>query len=119
MVERVVDWIRVRLGASLARAGITLPWWLAVCTNWISLALAGTAIAQRHALLPPVLLAASGVLAAFSMLLWLFTARIAPPWLRSVTVIAAVAILLPRPVEPDFASVLLVVLAAEEAAISG
>ncbi|WAL63229.1 histidine kinase [Amycolatopsis cynarae] len=119
MLERVVDWVRVRLGASLARAGITLPWWVAVCTNGISLALAGTAIGQRHALLPPVLLVASGVLAAFSMLLWLFTARIAPPWLRSATVIAAMAILLLRPVEPDFASVLLVVLAAEEAAISG
>lgn len=118
VLVRFMDWVRVRLSASLARAGIVIPWWVAVCTNWISLALAGIAIAQRHALLPPVLLVAAGLLAAFSMLMWLFTARIAPPWLRSVTVIAAMAILLLRPVEPDFASVLLVVLAAEEAAIS-
>lgn len=116
--ERFVDWVRVRLGASLLRAGIALPWWVAVCTSSISVTLAGIAIAQRHALLPPVLLALSGLLAAFSLLMWLFTARIAPPWLRSATVIAAMAILLLRPVEPDFAPVLLVVLAAEEAAIS-
>lgn len=119
VLERFVDWVRVRLGASLARAGIALPWWVAMCTSGISVTLAGIAVSQRHALLPPPLLVASGALAAFSMLLWLFTARIAAPWLRSVTVVAAMAILLLRPVEPDFASVLLVVLAAEEAAISG
>lgn len=116
--ERFVGWVRVRLGASLVRAGITLPWWVAVCTSSISLTLAGIAIGQRHALLPPPLLAGSALLAAFSFLMWLFTARIAPPWLRSATVIAAMAILLLQPVEPDFAPVLLVVLAAEEAAIA-
>lgn len=116
--ERIVDWIRVRLGDSLVRAGIALPWWVAVCSSSIGLALAGIAIGQRHALLPPPLLTASGLLAAFSFLTWVFTARIAPPWLRSATVIAAMAILLLRPVEPDFAPVLLVVLAAEEAAIA-
>lgn len=113
-----MDWVRVRLSASLTRAGIAIPWWVAVCTSAISVTLAGIAIGQRHALLPPVLLAVSGLLAAFSVLMWLFTARIAPLWARSATVVAAMAILLLRPVEPDFASVLLVVLAAEEGAIS-
>jgi signal transduction histidine kinase len=80
--------------------------------------LAVAAVAQRGAPVPPAPIALAGLLAVVTALGWAVTGRIAPPWLKSLTVVVAVAILLAEPVVPDFAPVMLVVLTAETAAIA-
>ena len=115
---RVVSGVRARLETSLGRAGIALPWWVPVAVTAFGVVLAVAAVAQRGALVPPAPIALAGLLAVVTALGWAVTGVIAPPWLKALTVLAAVAILLARPVVPDFAPVVLVVLAAETAAIA-
>jgi signal transduction histidine kinase len=108
-----VNRLRTRLEDSLDQAGIALPWWLPIAANGISLLLAVAAVAQRGGDL-----VFAGLLTVLTTLGWAVTGRIAPPWLKASTVIAAVALLLTHPVVPDFAPVLFVMLVAEVAAIS-
>jgi signal transduction histidine kinase len=113
----VIKRLRARLEASLARSGLTLPWWVPVGAA-VGIVFAIVALAQRGALLPPTPLALTGLLEAASILVWAVTGEIAPPWLKSSTIIAAVAIQLTHPVVPDFAPIVLVFLTAEMAAIA-
>jgi signal transduction histidine kinase len=104
---------RERLEASLARTGLALPWWVAACAAGVGVLFALAAIAQRGALLSPALIVLTCLLTLASPLVYAVTGEIAPPWTKAIAVLAAVAILLTDPVIPDFAPVLLVVLAAE------
>ena len=110
--------MRERLEASLARYRIALPWWVAVGSNTFMALLAATAIAQRAGVVPAPLLVLSGLLVLSTSLAWLCTGRILPMWTKCVTVTGAVAILLTEPRLPDFAPIVLVVLAAEVASIT-
>jgi signal transduction histidine kinase len=112
---RVVSGVRARLEASLDRAGIGLPWWLPVAATAAGLVLVVAAVAQRG---PSVTSVLAGLLATATQLGWAVTGVIAPSWVKAPTVLAAVGILLADPVVPDFAPVLLVVLAAEMALIT-
>ncbi|MEV6872472.1 histidine kinase [Amycolatopsis sp. NPDC051128] len=115
MGARVVSGLRARLETSLGRAGIGLPWWVPVAATVVCAVLAVAAVAQRGALVPSAL---AGLLAMVTALGWAVTGVIAPAWLKVLTVLAAVGILLADPVVPDFSPVLLVVLAAETALIT-
>jgi signal transduction histidine kinase len=103
------------LQASLARAGLALPWWVAAVGAGAALVFAAAAIAQRAGRVPPPLLALAGLLVLVSVLVYAVTGEIAPPWLKAGTVIACVAVLVTAPVAPDFAPVVLAVLTAETA----
>lgn len=105
--------LRARLERSLDRAGIALTWWVPVGVTVFGVVLMVAAIVSRAAGQSPTQLVLAGVLQTATPLLWLVTGRIAPQWLKALTVLAAVAVLLTHPVVPDFAPVLLVVLAAE------
>ncbi|WP_245805126.1 sensor histidine kinase [Amycolatopsis australiensis] len=110
--------IRARLETSLSRAGIALPWWVPVGSTTFGALLAVAAVAQRGALVPPAPIALAGLLAVVTPLVWAGTGVLVPPWVKAATVLAAVAILLAHPAVPDFAPVVLVVLAAEAASIT-
>lgn len=114
----MVDKYRARLEASLAEAGIALPWWVVVWASGLGAAFVVAAVTQRTALLPLALLVLAPLLVLVSLLFWVVTGAIAPSWLKAITVTAAAAVLLTRPVVPDFAPVLLAVLVAEMAAIA-
>lgn len=116
---RVLDGVRGRLDDSLARAGLALPWWVAAGSSGFGALFAVVAVGQRGALVPPEPLALAGVLAVTSALVWVVRAVITPPWFKAATVIVAAAVLFTKPVVPDFAPIMLVVLAAEMAAIAG
>ncbi|MCR6483987.1 histidine kinase [Amycolatopsis sp. OK19-0408] len=112
---RVVSGVRARLEESLGQAGIAVPWWIPMGASAVGVLLAGVAVAQRGLFVVPVV---AGLLAVATLLGWAFSGAIAPPWLKAVTVLTAVGILLADPVVPDFAPVLLVILAAEMGLIS-
>ncbi|MGW4525303.1 sensor histidine kinase [Amycolatopsis sp. NPDC004378] len=118
MRGRVVSAVRARLEASLGQAGIALPWWVPVGVTAFGTILSVAAVAQRGALVPPQPIALAGLLAVVTAVVWAVTGAIVPPWLKALTVLAAVAILLSDPAVPDFAPVVLVVLAAETASIA-
>jgi signal transduction histidine kinase len=109
---------RGRLEASLADAGLAIPWWVATCTIGLGGVSTFVAAAQRSAALPLALIVLAGLLAIMSALVYTVTGEIAPPWLKSTAVLVAVAILLTHPVVPDFAPVPLVVLVADVAVTS-
>ena len=110
--------MRERLEKSLALSRITLPWWVAVSANGCTGALILVAVGQRTGVLPPALLALPVLLTLSTSLIWLVTGRIVPAWVKGVTVLAAVALLLGEPRIPDFAPIALVILAAEMALIA-
>jgi hypothetical protein len=107
--------LRARLEKSLDRAGIALTWWVPVGVTGFGVALMVAAIVPRVVAQSSVQLVLAGLLQTATPLVWLVTGRFAPQWLKAVTVLVAVAVLLTHPVVPDFAPVLLVVLAAEMA----
>jgi signal transduction histidine kinase len=109
---------RARLEAGLADAGLAIPWWVAMCATGLGVVSAFVAAAQRSAALPPALIALVGLLAVMSALVYAITGEVASRWLKSIAVLAAVAILLTHPVVPDFAPVQLVILVAEVAVTS-
>jgi signal transduction histidine kinase len=104
---------RARLEASLAGAGLAIPWWVAVCASSFGGVLGLVAMAQRSFPVPSAPMAVGAVLTMTSPLVYFTTGRIAPPALKSAAVVAGVTILLTAPVVPDFAPVVLVVLAAD------
>ncbi|WIV55221.1 sensor histidine kinase [Amycolatopsis nalaikhensis] len=115
MRARVVSGVRTRLEASLGRAGIALPWWIPVGATAVGVLLVVVSAAQRG---PTLLSVVAGLLALATQLGWALTGAIAPSWLKTLTVLGAVGLLLSDPVVPDFSPVLLVVLAAETALIN-
>jgi len=110
--------MRERLEESLALSRIALPWWVAVGANGFGAALILVAAGQRAGVTPPALLALPVFLALSTSLVWLVTGRLVPLWFKGVTVAGAVALLLGEPRLPDFAPIVLVILAAEMASIA-
>jgi signal transduction histidine kinase len=68
------------------------------------------ALAQRAGRQSPAALVVAGLCAVASILVWAITGDFAPSWLKSAGLVTAAAILLTRPVVPDFAPMLLVML---------
>lgn len=109
---------RARLEDSLASAGLALPWWVPVSVAGVGAGFDAVALVQRVGLQPPAVLVTAGLCAVASMLVWAITGKFAPAWLKSAGLVLAAAILLTRPVVPDFAPILLVMLAFEMGAIA-
>lgn len=105
---------RARLEASIARKGLTIPWWVPGYTAVANVVVALVAVGQRGA---SPLIMVGGLLAIAPVLAWAITGVMMPPLLEAVAVLGAVTILLTDQATPDFAPFLMVVLAGELAAI--
>ncbi|WP_409495029.1 sensor histidine kinase [Amycolatopsis sp. cmx-11-12] len=116
MLEILVDRFRARVQVSLTRAGLTLPWWGALCASAVSFVFTAVALVQRDALLPPEPIALAGLLVIAPSVVWTITAWIMP-WVRMTALIVAASILLLEPVLPDFAPLLLLVAATEAGSV--
>ena len=98
---------------SCARLGVSYPWWIPAYSTLAALVLNALAYAQRGVLHPAPLAALAALLALGPVLVWIVSGRLLPPWLESITTAAAVMLYLTQPVSPDFAPLLLMVLAGE------
>ncbi len=116
VLEILVDRFRARVQVSLTRAGLTLPWWGALCASAVSFVFTAVALVQRDALLPPEPIALAGLLVIAPSVVWTITAWIMP-WVRMTALIVAASILLLEPVLPDFAPLLLLVAATEAGSV--
>jgi signal transduction histidine kinase len=65
---------------------------------------------------PDPLVALAALLVLGPVLAWIVSGRLSPPWLESTTTAVAVVLYLTQPVSPDFAPLLLMVMAGEVAA---
>lgn len=111
----LLDGIRARLVASVARKGMTIPWWVPAYTTAATVVVTLIAVAQRG--VPPTPIALGGLLAITPLLAWAVTGEMMPSWLEAVAALGAVALLFSEPATPDFAPFLLVVMVGELAAI--
>ncbi len=116
VLEILRDRLRARVQVSLARAGLTLPWWVPVSSTLVSAVFAVVALVQRDALLPPGPVALAGLVVIVRPLIWATTDWVVP-WVRMAALIVAAAILLIEPVLPDFAPLLLLMAATEAGSI--
>ncbi|MEV7553850.1 histidine kinase [Amycolatopsis sp. NPDC089917] len=116
MLEILRDRFRARVQVSLTRAGLSLPWWGALCASAVSFVFTVVALTQRDALLPPEPIALAGLLVIAPSVIWVVTDWIMP-WVRMVALIAATVVLLIEPVLPDFAPLLLLVAATEAGSV--
>ncbi|MFC3455129.1 sensor histidine kinase [Amycolatopsis speibonae] len=116
MLRILRDRFRARVQVSLTRAGLSLPWWGALCASAVSFVFTTVALIQRDALLPPGPIALAGLLVIAPSVIWVVTDWIMP-WVRMAALIAATSILLIEPVLPDFAPLLLLVAATEAASV--
>lgn len=104
--------LRNRIERSAAQRGLSYPWWIPVYCSLGSVAVTILAVAQRGEASP--LLIGAGVTALVPQVYWVVTARLLPVYLDAVLVLAAVLVLMfTRPVDPDFAPLLLVISAAQ------
>lgn len=108
---------RARLEASIARKGMTVPWWVPAYTTAANVVVAVVAVGQRGTPLPSVTIALGGLLAMTSLVVWLVSGDMMHSWLEAVVVLGGVTILLTEPATPDFAPFLMVVMVGELAAI--
>ena len=115
MRATLLDGFQARLEASLAKAGLAMPWWVATVATATGALCAVAAAGQRAGKMPLALLLIATVLALVSILVFAATGQVVRPWQKSIAVLAAAMILLAHPVVPDFAPVPLVVLAADVA----
>ncbi|WP_410661004.1 sensor histidine kinase [Amycolatopsis sp. lyj-112] len=116
MLEILRDRFRARVQVSLTRAGLSLPWWGALCATGVSVVFTLVALLQRDALFSPRPLALAGLLVIAPSLIWVATGWIVP-WVRMAALIAAASTLLIEPVLPDFAPLLLLVAATEAGSV--
>lgn len=116
VLEILRDRLRARVQVSLARAGLTLPWWVPVSSTLVSAVFAVVALVQRDALLPPTPVALAGLVVIARPLIWATTDWVVP-WVRMAALIVAAAVLLIEPVLPDFAPLLLLMAATEAGSI--
>lgn len=115
MLEILRGRFRARVQVSVTRAGLTLPWWVPLCSTAVGFVFTFVALVQRDALLTPQPVALGGLLVIATPLIWAVTGWLVP-WVRVAALVAATAILLIQPTLPDFAPLLLL-LAATEAAL--
>ncbi|HEY4019252.1 MAG TPA: histidine kinase [Pseudonocardiaceae bacterium] len=118
MLAQLTDRVRARLEHSLDLSGIAVPWFVPVSVVTVGGLFAIAAVIQRIGLEPAPLLVLAALAAACSALMWLVTGEIAPSWLKSTAVLVAVALLLVKPVVPDFAPLQLAALVAELGAVA-
>ncbi|MFD5096124.1 sensor histidine kinase [Amycolatopsis thailandensis] len=116
MLEILRDRFRARVQVSLTRAGLSLPWWGALCASAVSFVFTAVALVQRDALLPPEPIALAGLIVIAPSVIWVVTDWIMP-WVRMAALITAASVLLIEPVLPDFAPLLLLVAATEAASV--
>ncbi|EME50471.1 sensor histidine kinase [Amycolatopsis decaplanina] len=116
MLEILRDRFRARVQASLTRAGLSLPWWGALCASAVSFVFTVVALIQRDALVPPEPIALAGLIVIAPSLIWVTTDWIMP-WVRMTALIIAASVLLIEPVLPDFAPLLLLVAATEAGSV--
>ncbi|MER6667007.1 histidine kinase [Amycolatopsis japonica] len=116
MLEILRDRFRARVQASLTRAGLTLPWWGALCASAVSFVFTAVALIQRDAVLPPEPIALAGLIVIAPSVIWVATDWIMP-WVRMAALIIAASVLLIEPVLPDFAPLLLLVAATEAGSV--
>ncbi len=116
VLEILRDRFRARVQVSLTRAGLSLPWWGALCATGVSVVFTLVALLQRDALFSPRPLALAGLLVIAPSLIWVATGWIVP-WVRMAALIAAASTLLIEPVLPDFAPLLLLVAATEAGSV--
>lgn len=116
VLEILRDRFRARAQASLTRAGLALPWWVPVCSTFLSVVFAVVAVVQRGAVAPPQPVALGGLLVIATPLAWAVTGWVVM-WARVAGLIAAAAILLIEPALPDFAPLLLLVAATEAGSV--
>ncbi len=116
VLEILVDRFRARVQVSLTRAGLSLPWWGALCASAVSFVFTTVSLVQRDALLPPQPIALAGLIVIAPSLIWTITDWIMP-WVRMTALIVAASILLLQPVLPDFAPLLLLVAATEAGSV--
>ncbi|MGY6652121.1 sensor histidine kinase [Amycolatopsis sp. TRM77291] len=116
MLRILRDRFRARVQASLTRAGLTLPWWGALCASAVSFVFTAVALVQRDALLPPEPIALAGLIVIAPSVIWAITHWIMP-WVRMTALIIAASVLLLEPVLPDFAPLLLLVAATEAGSV--
>lgn len=102
--------IRARLEASIARKGMTVPWWVPGYTTAANVVVAVTAVGQRSLSLPVLL---GGLIAMMSLLVWAINGEIIHSWVEAIFILGAVTLLLSEPATPDFAPFLMVVQAGE------
>lgn len=108
---------KTRLEASCSRLGVPYPWWLPVASTTLSILFTIGALVQRHALLPPTLIALALLPLPITWVQWAFTGWMSP-WFDSLMSTFVVGLLLasaPVPVG-DFAPLVMVVAVAEVAA---
>lgn len=98
---------------SCARLGVNYPWWIPAYSTLAAMVLNAIAYAQRGILHPTPQVAIAALLALGPVLVWIVSGRLLSPWLESITAAAAVVLYLTQPVSPDFAPLLLMVLAGE------
>ncbi|OXM46364.1 sensor histidine kinase [Amycolatopsis alba] len=116
MLEILRDRFRARVQVSLTRAGLSLPWWGALCASAVSFVFTAVALVQRDALLPPEPMALVGLIVIAPSVIWVATDWIMP-WVRMTALITAASVLLIEPVLPDFAPLLLLVAATEAGSV--
>jgi signal transduction histidine kinase len=105
--------LKDRLERSCARLGVNYPWWIPAYSTVAAAVLNVVAYAQRGVLHPEPQVALAALLTLAPVLRWIISGRLLPPWLESITTAAAVMLYLTQPVSPDFAPLLLMVLAGE------
>ncbi|MER6897883.1 MULTISPECIES: sensor histidine kinase [Amycolatopsis] len=117
MWETARDRLRGRLADGLAQSGLTLPWWVPMGTTAFTVIGLVVAVGQRVGPALPVAIAGF-LLATSSSLLFAFTGRLAPSWLKALGMLAGIGLLLTYPVVPDFAPMPLAVLTGELGSIA-
>ncbi|MFK0248057.1 sensor histidine kinase [Amycolatopsis azurea] len=116
MLKILRDRFRARVQVSLTRAGLSLPWWGALCASAVSFVFTAVALVQRDALLPPEPIALAGLIVIAPSVIWVATDWIMP-WVRMTALIVAASVMLIEPVLPDFAPLLLLVAATEAGSV--
>lgn len=108
---------KARIEADCAERGVLYPWWIPTYSSMASAGLAIAAVAQRDGFASPLLLL-GGLLAIVPQLVWLGAARFLPIFAEAGVVLAgALLLIVDKQVTPDFAPFLLVISAAESAAM--
>jgi signal transduction histidine kinase len=109
--------LRSRIERSAARRGLGYPWWIPVYCSLGSITVTVLAVVQRSGAGLPAAVVCGGLLALVPQVYWMVTARLLPTYLDALLVTTAVLVLMfARPVDPDFAPLLLVISAAQTGA---
>jgi signal transduction histidine kinase len=105
--------VRGRLEATLAKEGLTIPWWAPACMDGMGTISLLIAVGQRGLPVPPVTVLLAGLIGLVPVVMWTVAGKHLPFWVEAVLVITAVTLLFSKPVAPDFAPIQLLVFCGE------